>query len=617
MASYTGMSNLQNHPHRSGFDIGRKNAFTAKVGELLPVYWDISMPGDKYKFNVEYFTRTQPVETSAYTRLREYFDFYAVPLRLLWKSAPSVLTQMQDINQVQALSLTQNLSLGAYLPSLPLNLIYSFIQYLNGGSNNPGFSDGRVNMFGFSRSDLSFKLLSYLGYGNIVRTLPSANNRWWSTILKNADDATTYTQQYIQNNYVNIFPILAYQKIYQDFFRWSQWESSNPSSYNVDYYSGVSPSLVTSLPAKDSDYWKSDTMFDLKYCNWNKDMLMGVLPNSQFGDVAVLDISNSGNSGSSDVVLGSADKQSKVGVASAISSSSAPVPFFALQASSSNVIPLGSSLRVDLSTLQSQFTVLALRQAEALQRWKEISQSGDSDYREQIRKHFGVNLPQALSNMCTYIGGISRNLDISEVVNNNLAAEGNTAVIAGKGVGAGNGSFTYTTDEHCVVMCIYHAVPLLDYTITGQDGQLLVTDAESLPIPEFDSIGMEVLPMTQIFNSALATAFNLFNAGYNPRYFNWKTKLDVINGAFTTTLKSWVSPVTESLLSGWSQFGGSTPDSTTKVALNYKFFKVNPSVLNSIFGVKVDSTWDTDQLLVNSYIGCYVARNLSRDGVPY
>ena len=123
--------------------------------------------------------------------------------------------------------------------------------------------------------------------------------------------------------------------------------------------------------------------------------------------------------------------------------------------------------------------------------------------------------------------------------------------------------------------------------------------------------------MTQIFNSPKASIVNLFNAGYNPRYFNWKTKLDVVNGAFTTTLKSWVSPVTESLLSGWARFGGSTPDATTKVALNYKFFKVNPSVLNSIFGVAVDSTWDTDQLLVNSYIGCYVARNLSRDGVPY
>lgn len=615
MASYTGMSNLQNHPHRSGFDIGRKNAFTAKVGELLPVYWDISMPGDKYKFNVEYFTRTQPVETSAYTRLREYFDFYAVPLRLLWKSAPSVLTQMQDINQVQALSLTQNLALGTYLPSLPLSVLVTSLSGLNGGSNNPGYSGSLKNMFGFNRGDLAYKLLNYLGYGNIVRSAPSPGNRWWSTSLQ-VSDSVNYSQQYIQNNFVNVFPILAYQKIYQDFFRWSQWENANPSSYNVDYYSGTTPSLISSLPGTNSDYWKSDTIFDLKYCNWNKDMLMGILPNSQFGDVAVIDVSDSRVS---NVVLGPDNKKSTVGVASAVTSNSAQVPFLALQASASNTVPSGSTLRVDLSTLQSQFTVLALRQAEALQRWKEISQSGDSDYREQIRKHFGVNLPQALSNMCTYIGGISRNLDISEVVNNNLAAEGDTAVIAGKGVGAGSGSFTYTTDEHCVVMCIYHAVPLLDYTITGQDGQLLVTDAESLPIPEFDNIGMEVLPLTQIFNSPKASIVNLFNAGYNPRYFNWKTKLDVINGAFTTTLKSWVSPVTESLLSGWFGFGFHEGDvnENTRVVLNYKFFKVNPAVLDPIFGVSADSTWDTDQLLINSYIGCYVARNLSRDGVPY
>ena len=619
MASYTGMSNLQNHPHRSGFDIGRKNAFTAKVGELLPVYWDISMPGDKYKFNVEYFTRTQPVETSAYTRLREYFDFYAVPLRLLWKSAPSVLTQMQNINQVQALSLTQNLSLGSYLPSITLSWLSSALVYMNSKAE-PGSISACLNMFGFNRADMAFKLLSYLGYGNFVQTSPSSNNRWWSTVLTSSSDSK-YTQQYIQNNYVNIFPLLAYQKIYQDFFRWSQWEKANPSSYNVDYYDGNSPDVVPSFPSSTSDYWKSDTMFDLKYCNWNKDMLMGILPNSQFGDVAVIDISNTEGSIPSSVFLKSpnSNASSEVVTTSSYNAPLTPISLAAKGASTSNVIPSGSSLQVDLSNLQSQFTVLAFRQAEALQRWKEISQSGDSDYREQIRKHFGVNLPQALSNMCTYIGGISRNLDISEVVNNNLAAEGDTAVIAGKGVGAGNGSFTYTTDEHCVVMCIYHAVPLLDYVITGQDGQLLVTDAESLPIPEFDNIGMEVLPMTQIFNSPKASIVNLFNAGYNPRYFNWKTKLDVINGAFTTTLKSWVSPVTESLLSGWFGHGYEEGDvnENTRVVLNYKFFKVNPSVLDSIFGVAADSTWDTDQLLINSYIGCYVARNLSRDGVPY
>lgn len=612
MASYTGMSNLQNRPHRSGFDIGRKNAFTAKVGELLPVYWDISMPGDKYRFNIEYFTRTQPVETSAYTRLREYFDFYAVPLRLLWKSAPSVLTQMQDINQIQALSLTQNLSLGTYLPSLSLVRFSDALYRLSGGSTNPDNSSFLKNMFGFNRADCSFKLLSYLGYGNFIKDVPTS--RWWSTSLT-PGTGSSYTQQYVQNAVVNIFPLLAYQKIYQDFFRWSQWEKANPSSYNVDYFTGTTSYLINTLPESSSNYWKSDTMFDLKYCNWNKDMLMGVLPNSQFGDVAVLDISSPGDS---DVILGVDPHKSTLRAATAITSNTTPVPLYASNVSSSNTLPAGSKLHLDLSSLKAQFTVLALRQAEALQRWKEISQSGDSDYREQIRKHFGVNLPQALSNLCTYIGGISRNLDISEVVNNNLAGEGDTAVIAGKGVGTGNGTFEYTTTEHCVVMCIYHAVPLLDYTLTGQDGQLLATDAESLPIPEFDNIGMEVLPMTQIFNSPKASIVNLFNAGYNPRYFNWKTKLDVINGAFTTTLKSWVSPVTESLLSGWFGFGYEEGEvNKNKVVLNYKFFKVNPSVLDPIFGVAADSTWDTDQLLINSYIGCYVARNLSRDGVPY
>lgn len=618
MASYTGMSNLQNHPHRSGFDIGRKNAFTAKVGELLPVYWDISMPGDKYKFNVEYFTRTQPVETSAYTRLREYFDFYAVPLRLLWKSAPSVLTQMQDINQVQALSLTQNLSLGTYLPSLPLSVLAGALSRLNFNSWTPGGSSSSKNMFGFFRADLAYKLLSYLGYGNFVPTPPSDKSRWWSTSLQKGGNSSNYTQQYIQNNYVNLFPLLAYQKIYQDFFRWSQWEKSNPSSYNVDYYTGASSSLITVLPEYSSDYWKSDTMFDLKYCNWNKDMLMGVLPNSQFGDVAVIDLELP--DGDLKAGFRTTDGKFISAVTNApLTTDNSSAGLSTPGVVSGSTVALKSPLISDLSSLQSQFTVLALRQAEALQRWKEISQSGDSDYREQIRKHFGVNLPQALSNMCTYIGGISRNLDISEVVNNNLAAEGDIAVIAGKGVGAGNGSFTYTSNEHCVVMCIYHAVPLLDYTITGQDGQLLVTDAESLPIPEFDNIGMEVLPMTQIFNSPKASIVNLFNSGYNPRYFNWKTKLDVINGAFTTTLKSWVSPVTDSLLSGWFGFGYNEGDvnENNKVVLNYKFFKVNPSVLDPIFGVAADSTWDTDQLLINSYIGCYVARNLSRDGVPY
>ena len=135
--------------------------------------------------------------------------------------------------------------MGTYLPSITLHGLGSVISLLNGNSTTPGNSSSLKNMFGFSRSDASFKLLSYLGYGNIIHTLPPSANRWWSTSLTYTS-SSSYTQAFISNSVVNLFPLLTYQKIYQDFFRWSQWENANPSSYNVDYFSGVSPSLIPS-----------------------------------------------------------------------------------------------------------------------------------------------------------------------------------------------------------------------------------------------------------------------------------------------------------------------------------------------------------------------------------
>ena len=63
--------------------------------------------------------------------------------------------------------------------------------------------------------------------------------------------------------------------------------------------------------------------------------------------------------------------------------------------------------------------------------------------------------------MVRYIGGVARNLDISEVVNTFLPRgegtlmEGNQAYIYGKGVGSGQGSMTFTTGSgYYILMCI-------------------------------------------------------------------------------------------------------------------------------------------------------------------
>lgn len=634
MAHFTGLKELQNHPHKAGFDISSKNLFTAKVGELLPVYWDMAIPNCDYDIDLAYFTRTRPVQTAAYTRIREYFDFYAVPCDLLWKSFNSAVIQMGEVAPVQSKTLLDPLTVDTDIPWCRLSDLHTALSSsCNGVSLGKTVSvpSGFGNIFGYNRGDVNFKLLSYLNYGNVVNpnstTIGTSVNRWWNTYFTSSD-VSNYSQKYSNNNAVSLFPLLAYQKIYQDFFRWSQWENADPTAYNVDYYAGsgnlFGPSGLSSAISSSNAYWKRDNMFSLRYCNWNKDMFMGLLPNSQFGDVAVI----SGVEGIDTFV--------PVEVFNSINETNIAkpplngthTPVYTNEAMTSSVTPseirvsgksgtpssvAGSALGIR-SLLGGEFSILALRQAEALQKWKEITQSVDTNYRDQIKAHFGINTPASMSHMAQYIGGIARNLDISEVVNNNLSDSGSEAVIYGKGVGTGSGKMRYHTgSQYCIIMCIYHAMPLLDYSLSGQDPQLLCTSVEDLPIPEFDNIGMEAVPAVVLLNSNLfAGIVSRDFLGYNPRYWPWKSKIDRVHGSFTTTLKDWVAPIDDRYLYSW--FTSKNGESSS---LLWPFFKVNPNTLDSIFAVAADSTWETDQLLINCDVSCKVVRPLSQDGMPY
>lgn len=638
MAHFTGLKELQNKPHKSGHDISSKNCFTAKVGELLPVWTDFAIPNSTYRFNLEYFTRTRPVQTSAYTRIREYFDFFAVPCDLIWKSFDSAVIQMGEKAPLQSKNLLTNLTVKGDLPYCSLADLHEAL-YLSAGNaalgNKVSVVSGFGNIFGYNRGDVNHKLLSMLGYGNVVNKTSSnvgtSTNRWWN-MQTALSDSSSYSQKYNVNLAVNLFFLAGYQKIYQDFFRWSQWENADPTSYNFDWYAGsgnlFGTALSSSIPAS-NDYWKRDNLFSLRYANWNKDKFMGILPNSQFGDLAVIDLGTISASGSK-IPVGAYDgtndtgsfhqMQTKTESFNAGNSTSTSTPIYPRHPDSISVRANANLWAVlgESPDLNLKFSVLALRQAEALQKWKEITQSVDTNYRDQIKAHFGVNVPQSESHMAKYIGGVARNLDISEVVNNFLPGPGNQssqAYIYGKGVGSGQGSMTFNSGSgYYILMCIYHAVPLLDYAISGPDGQNLVTSVEDLPIPEFDNIGMESVPAVELMNSALYSNVNSADKilGYNPRYYNWKTKIDRIHGAFTTTLKDWVSPIDDSFL--YSLFGGNL---SNYKGVTWPFFKVNPNTLDDIFSVKVDSTWETDQLLVNCNVGCYVTRPLSADGVPY
>ena len=211
---------VRNNPRRSGFDLSNKLCYTAKVGELLPVYWKFVNPGDYFKFGVQHFTRTQPVNSSAFTRLREYYDWFFVPMRLLWKSWPTFITQMQN-NPVQADSLTSSVTPSEDTPYFPLNYLCSGVST----TTVPQCLMGKENQFGFDRANLWAKLCSHLGYFRFTDKYVD-----W---LRNNPSVTYQPIRYNMN--VSPFPLAAYHKIYNDFYRFEQWEKSSPFLWNFDY----------------------------------------------------------------------------------------------------------------------------------------------------------------------------------------------------------------------------------------------------------------------------------------------------------------------------------------------------------------------------------------------
>ena len=590
------LKDIRNHPRRSAFDLSSKVAFSAKSGELLPIKWYFTMPGDKFTLKRQHFTRTQPVNTSAYTRIREYFDWFWVPLHLLWRNAPEVISQMQS-NVQHAGSQTSALTLGNYLPTITNSQLQTACDYLS----------GKTNYFGFDRADLAYKLMQYLRCGNSNKN----DSKLYGTSLSYSD--ASYTQKFRFSLNLSIFPFLAYKKFCQDYFRYSQWQDSAPYLWNIDYYTGTTQQLWASMPSSGDSYWKNNTLFDLEYCNWNKDMFMGVLPDTQFGDVATID---TGGLKSQDLYVEakiSSSQNSRTYLGAKISPSSSD---FSVNAGPSAA--QSNPLVVTMPSVAASFDVLALRRGEALQRWKEISLNVPQNYRAQIKAHFGVDVGENMSGMSTYIGGDSSSLDISEVVNTNLQS-GDTqseAVIAGKGVGSSQGSEKFEARDWGVLMCIYHSVPLLDYVPSAPDPQFFVSQNTDLPIPELDSIGMQSIPITMYSNSdiELVSGFNSsdYTMGYLPRYYSWKTSYDYVLGAFTTTEKEWVAPITPAI---WKNMLSTV--TTQSSSVNYNVFKVNPSVLDSIFQVNADSKWDTDPFLINCAFDVKVVRNLDYSGMPY
>ena len=578
MSDFSPLDRAKIPTHRSSFDLSSKKLFTAKVGEILPCYWQIAIPDTKYRISSDWFTRTVPVNTAAYTRIKEYYDFYAVPLRLISRALPQAFTQMTDY-MTSAASNTANTEMLTSVPNTTLNLLSLSLQTING--KDVFDAAGLPYVYGAS------KILDMLGYGSFLsssNTAKAAITKAYLGLDKVADASNPLVYSVSQT--VNLLPLLAYQKIYYDFFSESQWEKHLAYAYNVDYWDGK------------SQLGLAPEMLQLRYANYPKDYFMGMLPNSQYGSVALLPSLQPSVSPSALFV--SAD--SRVLDSSQIRNPNG--------GSSIDVTVENSSGSAKFGFLNSNLSALSIRATEYLQRWKEVVQFSSKDYSDQMSAQFGIKAPEYMGNHAHYIGGWSNVININEVLNTNLEADGSQAVIAGKGVGSQSGhTLTYDCGaEHQVIMCVYHAVPMVDWNLTGQNPQLTVTSITDFPQPAFDQLGMQAVPALNLQNNPSRSVSG--SLGYNLRYWQWKSNIDTVHAAFRSGLayQSWSAPI-----DGWDVL-------TSSGTWSYQSMKVRPQQLNSIFEPQVSGqncSVAFDQLLCNVNFQVYAVQNLDRNGLPY
>lgn len=676
-SSLMGFHQIDNNKvHRSTFDLSRRTLFTSKIGELLPVFCEEVIPGDDFKVNMQHFSRSMPVQTAAFTRLRENIQFFFVPYTSLYYRFRECMQNMtkgqngQNISR-SASSPIDNKDLTTELPYILMRDIYQYLAVLLNytDDNDKKISeDARFNQEDVLRISDSAKLLMSLGYGNFTelsKITAVRNSDGTYSLQLNGKTLGTSDLQQMYNDIVNYanqqktavspFRLLAYHRIANDYYRYMQWQPWRSYSCNVDYLNGTTANIFGSAPTDNTQrlaWYKSligafRNIFDMEYSNLPLDYFNGAIPNQQFGDESVVNLSAAS---SDNVVTVLSLERDSHGSATFRTTLSTPDPSLekypvSLQSftedhvirpklvsdNPSNIV-YNKVNQVSVADVpaagssSSELSIIALRKASALQRYKEIQNCHDADFVDQIKAHFGVT-PADNGEKSVFLGGYSSVFDINPQINANLTGD-NVANIQAAPTANGNGSFHFKARDYGVILGLYRITPQLDYAQLGLDRKLLMTDAADYPIPELDSIGMQETLPSEIFTTDIGNLFSdssglLFldsmvkgGIGYAPRYAEWKIAHDSYQGAYLSTLKTWVTGQDVDALYNWFHYLGNNTLEDKFASTTPYLLVCKPSLCRNIF---VNNNFfggvDNDQFMVGAYISVTAKRNLSRYGL--
>lgn len=536
---------------RNAFDLSQKHLFTAHAGMLLPVMTMDLIPHDHVSIQATDFMRCLPMNSAAFMSMRSVYEFFFVPYSQLWHPFDQFITGMNDYRSVLQSDLYKSKS-PLVIPSFKRKELYELFNapggFLNQQSNQP-------DIFGFKSRFNFLRLLDLLGYGVYVNSDGSSRIEAFSKLLDDTEK-------------LSLFRLAAYQKIYSDFYRNTTYEAVDVSSFSLD-------NITDSISALNA-FKRFGT---LRYRNAQLDYFTNLRPTPLFDNDSF--------------------DNSFIGFFNTTSNTD-QIPF-----------PSSSSVYFETDEIQA-VSVQSIRNAFALDKLMRITQRAGKTYAEQIKAHFGYEVSEGRDGRVNYIGGFDSNIqvgDVTQMSGTTASPEQGVSIkhggylgrVTGKAQGSGTGHIEFDAHEHGILMCIYSLVPDMQYDATRIDPFVTKLSRGDFFVPEFEDLGMQ--PLQTRYISDIRTQTEKFK-GWQPRYSEYKTSLDINHGQFANGQP----------LSYWTVGRGRAGE--TLETFDIASLKINPKWLDSIFAVNYNGTQITDCVFGGCQFNVQKVSDMSENGEP-
>lgn len=535
---------------RNAFDLSQKHLFTAHAGMLLPVMTMDLIPHDHVSIQATDFMRCLPMNSAAFMSMRGVYEFFFVPYSQVWHPFDQFISGMNDYRS----SLTYNLNGGKapfIVPSVSRMDIFNQLSL-----PEKSLLKDKQDIFGYEVKNNALRLLDLLGYGVYLNS-----------------DGSVRDPEYLNNigksEKLSLFRLAAYQKIYFDYYRNTTYESVDISSFNLD-------NLINEISIDDF----FNRLCVLRYRNAQLDYFTNLRPTPLFTELpSGLDNGLYASSSNYDLT---------------------------------NYTVNEKGYSVDLSVDETTLSVSSIRNAFALDKLLQVTQRAGKTYAEQIKAHFGYEVSEGRDGKVNYLGGFDCNIQVGDVTQTSgtsaspeqgisIKHGGYLGRVTGKAQGSGTGHIEFDAQEHGILMCIYSLVPDMQYDSTRIDPFVTKLSRGDFFIPEFEDLGMQ--PLQTRFISDLGSQKEKFK-GWQPRYSEYKTALDINHGQFSNNQP----------LSYWTIGRGRSNE--TLETFNIASLKINPSWLNSVFAVNYNGSQLTDCCFGGCQFQVQKVSDMSVDGVP-